>query len=78
MGDAGSRRVSCADKLHNASSILRDYAEQGEALWRRFRTGRAEDQLWYYGELAQVFKGPGRLEAEFRAVVAELMARVAG
>jgi (p)ppGpp synthase/HD superfamily hydrolase len=78
MGDAGSRRVSCADKLHNARSILRDYAEQGEALWRRFRTGRAEDQLWYCGELAQVFEGPGLLEAEFRAVVAEMMARVAG
>jgi hypothetical protein len=49
--------------------------EQGEALWKRFRTGRAEDQLWYYGMLAEVFDGQG-LEAEFRAVVTEMRARV--
>ena len=40
-------RVSLADKLFNARSILRDYLVVGDDVWGRFQTGRA-GQLWYY------------------------------
>ncbi len=39
--------ISACDKLHNASSILRDYRVIGEAIWDRFRPPR-EETLWYY------------------------------
>ena len=50
--DIGALRVSCADKLHNARAILADYEIDGEKLWKRFRSGRKEDQLWYYEGLS--------------------------
>jgi GTP pyrophosphokinase len=34
-------RVSLADKLHNARSILSDYRAHGDALWARFGQGQA-------------------------------------
>src|SRR5690606_28697568 len=42
---ADVRRVSCADKLHNARAILRDYRTEGEALWSRFNAGR-DEVMW--------------------------------
>lgn len=39
--------VSAADKLHNARTLVRDYALVGEALWERFTASR-EQTLWYY------------------------------
>jgi (p)ppGpp synthase/HD superfamily hydrolase len=54
--------VSLADKTHNAEAISLDYQELGAALWDRFNAS-AEDQRWYYGELARCFAKvmPGRL-----------------
>lgn len=55
--------VSCADKLHNARTILADYKEDGEKLWGRFRGGK-EGTLWYYRALVDAFRktgGPRRL-----------------
>jgi GTP pyrophosphokinase len=48
--------VSAADKLHNVRALLRDYRQQGEALWSRFnkdagRTGT----LGYYRALVSAF-----------------------
>lgn len=40
-------RVSLADKLHNARSILADLRADGDAVWDRFNAGRQE-QAWYY------------------------------
>lgn len=70
-----ARRVSCADKLHNARSILRDYRAEGERLWARFNAP-PEEQLWYYGQLVEAFRQPDRtaLHAELERVVAELEA----
>jgi (p)ppGpp synthase/HD superfamily hydrolase len=34
---ADIRRVSAADKLHNARAVLHDYRHQGERLWRQRR-----------------------------------------
>ena len=67
-------RVSLADKLHNARSILVDLRADGEAVWERFNAGRP-DQAWYYRELSSVFERrlPGSQNLpEFRQVVGEL------
>jgi (p)ppGpp synthase/HD superfamily hydrolase len=44
------RRVTAADKLHNARSTLADYRSLGESLWGRFntRSGGSGGQLWFY------------------------------
>jgi (p)ppGpp synthase/HD superfamily hydrolase len=54
--DRGVLRVACADKLHNARSILLDYEEHGESLWRRFRARTRDNQLWYYEGMVAVFR----------------------
>lgn len=66
-------RVACADRLHNARAILRDYREMGDELWSRFNAGK-DEQLWYYGVLAEVFRTryPGHLSRELNRVVDEL------
>jgi GTP pyrophosphokinase len=70
-----ARRVSCADKLHNARSILRDYRLEGERLWKRFNAP-PEEQLWYYRSLVEAFEQPGRtpLVDELERVVGQLEA----
>lgn len=67
-------KVSLADKLHNARSILTDLGEVGEAVWDRFHADRA-DQAWYYLGLLRTFEArlPGsRNLAEFRRVAGKL------
>ncbi len=75
VAGADARRVSCADKLHNARSILRDYRLEGERLWDRFNAP-PEEQLWYYRALVQAFQQPGRtaLVDELERVVGQLEA----
>lgn len=67
------RLVSCADKLHNAGTILRDYREVGESIWERFR-GKRDGTLWYYRALADEFaRGkPNRLVKELERTVRAL------
>lgn len=71
-------RVSLADKLHNARSIVVDYRDVGEALWERFNAER-DEVLGYYRALAGIFsrRMPGALAAELAATVAELDGLVA-
>src|SRR5581483_4835200 len=73
--DADTRLVSVADKLHNAKSILTDYREVGEPVWKRFAGGR-EGTLWYYRALLNEFrrKHTNRLVREFERAVPELEA----
>jgi (p)ppGpp synthase/HD superfamily hydrolase len=52
------RLVSCADKLHNARSIVADLRVMGSALFDRFNGGR-DGTLWYYETLATAFMGAG-------------------
>ncbi len=49
-------RVSLADKLHNARSILTDYRTLGDALWKRFGQGQGLATRVYYRELALAFE----------------------
>jgi (p)ppGpp synthase/HD superfamily hydrolase len=48
-------RVSLADKLHNARSILLDYRTVGDALWSRFKSGEGASIRWYYRSLNEAF-----------------------
>ena len=51
---AMSLLVSLADKTHNASAIVADLREHGDALWARFTGGR-DGSLWYYRALSDGF-----------------------
>ena len=68
-----ARRVACADKLHNARSILYDYRVVGEELWERF-TGTREQVLWYFRSLVEAFQETrtGSMADELDRVVSEI------
>jgi len=74
-----ARRVSCADKVHNSRSILRDYRELGESLWKRFNAS-GDKQLWYYRELVGAFRRPDAtaIVGELDRIVSELEAERKG
>jgi (p)ppGpp synthase/HD superfamily hydrolase len=65
-------RVSLADKVHNARSILRDLrkAKIGAKVWARFSQPK-EKTLWYYRSLADRFckRLPGQLSSELDEIV---------
>ena len=66
-------RVSLADKLHNARSILLDYRTHGDALWARFGQGLGLATRVYYRELALAFEREvGRMGPHAAPYVAEL------
>lgn len=70
-------RVSLADKLHNARSILRDLLQVGDAVWDRFSVPR-EETLWYYRALVRAFRDVGAtgwMIDELDRTVAELERR---
>jgi hypothetical protein len=47
--------VSLADKTHNATVIVTDLRRIGPKLWCRIN-GKREGTIWYYTELAKVFR----------------------
>ncbi len=72
--DDATLRVSLADKVHNARSIVRDYREEGHALWTRFPHRSPREQLWYYTGLVEFFdrRRPGPLTEDLWRAVGEL------
>jgi (p)ppGpp synthase/HD superfamily hydrolase len=66
-------RISAADKLHNARSMVRDYLLFGEDLWNRFSAPSA-DQIWYYRSLSDVFRRRlgGSLASELSRTISDL------
>ena len=44
--------VALGDKLSNMRAIARDYAEIGDALWKRFHAKDPKDHEWHYRGLA--------------------------
>lgn len=72
--DAAVRRVSTADSVHNVRSMIRDYDRFGAAIWTKFMTKSAEDQVWAYDAIATALaaSGGGALAAELRRSVDEL------
>lgn len=73
VSDPAVLRVSCADKLHNARTLLADLDTEGAAVWTRFNAP-PDKQLWYYDELAKIFeaKRVGRMAAELRRTIDDL------
>ena len=67
--------VSACDKVHNARCIVADHAAVGPSLWQRFTGGR-DGTLWYYRELAAIFRarGPARLAAELSELTDRMQA----
>lgn len=67
------RRVSMADKLHNARSVLIDFRQMGHQVWERFRGGK-EGTLWYYRSMIEAFREAGNtaIVDELDRVVSEL------
>ncbi len=65
--------VSCADKLYNARSILKDYRGLGDLLWERFKGGKG-GTLWYYRALVDAFGKTGVTPVieELERVVSEI------
>lgn len=47
--------VVAADKLHNATTILRDVREHGEKVWDRFKVNK-ETSVWFYREVTKALK----------------------
>jgi len=76
---SGALRVSAADKLHNARSILSDLHEHGSGTWDRFNAG-VDEQRWYYTELVRVLtaRHDSVVTRELGRVVDELTARIDG
>lgn len=70
--DDETRLVSASDKLHNVRTILTDYRNHGEAIWRRF-SGKKEGTLWYYRALSDEYaRKPNRITRELEIAVREL------
>ena len=47
-----AKMVALGDKLSNMRAIARDYAVQGEALWKMFHAPHPSDHAWHYRGLA--------------------------
>lgn len=71
--------VSCADKLHNARTILADLRVHGVAIFDRFSSPKTQT-LWYYRSLAAVFGAslPGPLADELQRTVMQMHAEAGG
>jgi len=50
-----SAMLSCADKIHNLSSMLEAYKEQGDELWEKFNSP-SDKKLWYYEQVLKIVK----------------------
>lgn len=70
-------RVSLADKIYNAQSVLISYRQMGEKTWDRFNGGK-EGTLWYYRALLVVFREVYHSEFvnEFGRIIDTLLAIV--
>jgi (p)ppGpp synthase/HD superfamily hydrolase len=71
--DSETRLVSASDKLHNVRTVITDYRQDGESIWKRFSGGR-EGTLWYYRALSDEFqrRKPNRITRELALAVQEL------
>jgi (p)ppGpp synthase/HD superfamily hydrolase len=71
--DAETRLVSASDKLHNVRTVIADYRQDGESIWKRFSGGR-DGTLWYYRALSDEFqrRKPNRITRELAIAVQEL------
>ncbi|NIA18264.1 MAG: HD domain-containing protein [Actinobacteria bacterium] len=66
--------VSAADKIHNLKSIIRNYEQFGEKLWKKFNAP-PEKKYWYYREAVDVItkKLDGKIAKELKGVYGEAL-----
>jgi len=66
-------RISLADKLHNARTILSDVQKCGDRIWTRFN-GEKQGTLWYYRALVDVYRSfePSWMFQEFEKLVVQI------
>lgn len=71
--DAETRLVSASDKLHNVRTVIADYRQDGEKIWKRF-SGKRDGTLWYYRALSDEFqrRKANRITRELAIAVQEL------
>jgi (p)ppGpp synthase/HD superfamily hydrolase len=71
--DDETRLVSASDKLHNVRTVIADFRQDGESIWKRF-SGRRDGTLWYYRALSDEFqrRKPNRITRELAIAVQEL------
>ena len=62
------RLITCADKIHNASSIILEYRKVGEKVWDRFK-GNKTETLWFYSSFIEAMQAAG----ENRPILNELI-----
>jgi (p)ppGpp synthase/HD superfamily hydrolase len=67
-------RVSLADKVHNARTIVADLRVQGAHVWAKFNGGKS-GTLWYYQTLLSIYRevDASPLVAELEIAVAEML-----
>jgi (p)ppGpp synthase/HD superfamily hydrolase len=68
--------ISCADKLYNTRSLLRELVQHGDDVWTMFRGGR-EGTLWYYRSLVQIFRQRPEAPQSLVDLLAETMDEIA-
>jgi GTP pyrophosphokinase len=74
--DGDTRLVSACDKLHNVRTILADYRQHGESIWKRFN-GKKDGTLWYYRALCDEYqRTPNRITRELEIEVTALESAV--
>ena len=73
MASPEVRRVSLADKLHNARSIVADLEREGEKVWQKFN-GTKEEMLWFYQSLLEIYQQQGSsfLTQELARLISQL------
>jgi len=69
------RKVSLADKLHNARSLLKLLQQQGHSAWNCFSGGKA-GTLWFYQSLLEIHQTcpPEPMLQELQHIIHELKA----
>lgn len=73
MASPSIRRVSLADKLHNARTLLNALRQNGKDVWTFFNGGQS-GTIWYYEMLLEYFSATGDdpMTREFIRVVKDI------
>ncbi len=51
----GAKAVCCADKIHNAQSLISSYQKLGPEIWQKFNTDRS-NKLWFDREVLHMLQ----------------------
>lgn len=67
------RRISLADKLHNARSLLVLLHQEGTQAWSRFTGGKTQT-LWFYRALLEIYSRSGSsiMTQDFAHIITQL------